>query len=82
MRLVMRPLMLLEHVAGYRGGLLLIHGTGDDNVHAQNSWQLIEALVDRNQPFDLMFYPNQRHSLLDVRYHLYQRMTRFLKANL
>lgn len=73
---------VLEHVGGYRGGLLLIHGTGDDNVHAQNSWQLIEALVDRNQPFDLMFYPNQRHSLPDVRYHLYQRMTRFLRANL
>ncbi len=73
---------VLEQVAGYRGGLLLIHGTGDDNVHAQNSWQLIEALVDRNQPFDLMFYPNQSHSLPDVRYHLYQRMTRFLEANL
>ncbi len=73
---------VLEHVEGYRGGLLLIHGTGDDNVHAQNSWQLIEALVDRNQPFDLMFYPNQSHSLTDVRYHLYQRLTRFLRANL
>ncbi|MEE9465117.1 MAG: S9 family peptidase, partial [Candidatus Neomarinimicrobiota bacterium] len=73
---------VLSHVDGYKGGLLLVHGTGDDNVHAQNSWRLIEALVALNQPFDLMLYPNLNHSLPDVRYHLYSRMTRFIIANL
>ncbi|MCH7496831.1 MAG: prolyl oligopeptidase family serine peptidase [Candidatus Marinimicrobia bacterium] len=73
---------MLSHVDGYRGGLLLVHGTGDDNVHPQHSWQFIQRLTDRNMPFDLMMYPNQAHALPDVRYHLYSKMAAFVQANL
>ncbi|MFB0515843.1 MAG: S9 family peptidase [Candidatus Neomarinimicrobiota bacterium] len=73
---------VLSYVDRYKGGLLLVHGTGDDNVHPQNTWQLIEKLTERNKPFDLMMYPGKNHGLPGTHYHLYSKMTRFLKANL
>lgn len=47
----------------YGGRLLLIHGTQDDNVHPQNTFQLIDALIGHGKQFDLMFYPNKTHSI-------------------
>ncbi len=73
---------VLNYAHRYKGGLLLVHGTGDDNVHAQHSWQLIRALVDQNAPFDLMMYPGKNHSLPGVYYHLYSKMTAFIRENL
>ena len=77
--------LLSEDKAGYEqsdvtksadklhGALLLVHGTSDDNVHFQNSIQMINALIDAGKPFQLMIYPNKTHSISgrDARVHLY-----------
>ncbi|HET9307626.1 MAG TPA: alpha/beta fold hydrolase [Candidatus Sulfotelmatobacter sp.] len=55
------------------GALLLVHGTSDDNVHFQNSIQMINALINAGKPFRLMIYPNKTHSIAgkDARVHLF-----------
>jgi dipeptidyl-peptidase-4 len=45
----------------YTGGLLITHGTIDDNVHMQNSLQVVDYLTTANKPFELMLYPDSRH---------------------
>lgn len=59
--------------AKLHGALLLVHGTGDDNVHFQNSMQMINALIKAGKPFQLMIYPNKTHSISgsDARDHLF-----------
>lgn len=52
---------VLTYVDQYKGGLRLMHGDMDDNVHMQNTMQLVDALTDRNVPFELMIYPGSRH---------------------
>ncbi len=71
-------------VAGIRARFLLVHGTGDDNVHPQNSVQLIERMVRANRPMQQLFYPNRTHSISggNTTVHLYQAFTRFLRENL
>jgi dipeptidyl aminopeptidase/acylaminoacyl peptidase len=46
-----------------RGKLLLVHGTGDDNVHVQNSYEMAKALVEADKKFDIMIYPDDNHSM-------------------
>lgn len=53
----------LSYVDGMKGNLLLVHGTGDDNVHYQNTEALIDALVAASKQFRLMSYPNRNHSI-------------------
>ena len=67
-----------------QGAYLLAHGTGDDNVHFQNSMMLVDALQAHLKPFSFQAYPNRNHSLTggSAREHLYETMTRFLKENL
>lgn len=65
-----------------KGNLLLIHGTADDNVHYQNTEQLIDELVKHNIPFQMMAYPNRTHSVSEgegTSEHLRTTYTRFLK---
>ncbi|MGZ8457296.1 MAG: DPP IV N-terminal domain-containing protein [Gemmatirosa sp.] len=64
--------------------LLLVHGTGDDNVHPQNSYVLADALAAANKPFWMLLYPNRTHSISGGRtqVHLFESFTRFLKENL
>jgi dipeptidyl-peptidase-4 len=59
--------------ANLHGALLLAHGTGDDNVHFQNSMQMIDALIKAGKQFRLMIYPNKTHSIAgsDARDHLF-----------
>ena len=52
---------VLTYVNNYKGVLLINHGTIDDNVHMQNSIQLISALQDLGKHFEFMAYPNERH---------------------
>ncbi len=65
-----------------KGRFLLVHGMADDNVHVQNSMELVNALVKEGKQFDLFFYPNKAHSLSGARLHLYTKMTDFLLENL
>ncbi len=71
-------------VEGMTGKFLLIHGTGDDNVHAQNSFMLHEALVQADKDFDSEYYTNKNHGIYggNTRYHLFRRMTNFILNNL
>ena len=74
----------LIHADKLRGNFLLIHGTGDDNVHFQNAIMLQETLIAANKQFDSFYYPNRNHSISgsNTRLHLFRMMTDFLKANL
>jgi dipeptidyl-peptidase-4 len=74
----------INHVEGLKGDYLLIHGTGDDNVHLQNSIELAEELVQANKQFEMQFYPDKNHGIYggNTTYHLYTRMTNFIKENL
>jgi dipeptidyl-peptidase 4 len=74
----------INHVARLKGKYLLIHGTGDDNVHFQNSVEMVTALVKANKQFDLFFYPDKNHGIYggNTRFHLYTKMTDFILENL
>ena len=48
-----------------RGNLLVVHGSGDDNVHYQGTERLVNALVAANRPFTLMVYPNRSHCICE-----------------
>jgi dipeptidyl-peptidase-4 len=68
-----------------KGRLLIVHGTGDDNVHYQGTEALINALVSANKPFTMMAYPNRSHGIYEgpgTTRHLYSLLTRFLHENL
>lgn len=52
---------VLMYVDKYKGGLRIMHGDIDDNVHLQNTMQLVDALTDKDVPFELMIYPGSRH---------------------
>jgi dipeptidyl-peptidase-4 len=70
----------ITHVDKLKGNYLLIHGGGDDNVHVQNSMQLIEALVQANKQFDWRIYPDKDHGIRggNTSLHLYTLMTNFI----
>ncbi|HAO14632.1 MAG TPA: S9 family peptidase [Tenacibaculum sp.] len=67
-----------------KGKYLLIHGTGDDNVHVQNTYRMVEALVQANKDFEWAIYPDKNHGIYggNTRLHLYTKMTNFIKNNL
>jgi len=68
-----------------KGKLLVVHGTGDDNVHYQGTEELINALVAANKPFTMMAYPNRSHGIFEgpgTTRHLYELLTRYLHENL
>jgi hypothetical protein len=74
---------LPEHLAFpeyfYQNNRLLIHGLADDNVHANQTMELIDALVQEGKQFQMQLYPNRNHSILGLsnRKHLYTRMSDF-----
>ena len=67
-----------------KGKYLLIHGSGDDNVHVQNSMRMIKALIDANKQFEWMIYPDKNHGIYggNTQNHLYSKMTNFILNNL
>ena len=74
----------INFVNQLNGAYLLIHGSADDNVHYQNTMEMIKALVDADKQFDLFIYPNKNHGIYggNTRFHLYTKMTNFIKDNL
>jgi dipeptidyl-peptidase-4 len=75
----------ITHAAGLEGDLLIIHGTGDDNVHYQSTEQLVDKFIELNKTFDLMIYPDRSHSIDEkenTKRHLYGLMTDFLHEKL
>ncbi|PCH77282.1 MAG: S9 family peptidase [Flavobacteriaceae bacterium] len=68
-----------------KGKYLLVHGSGDDNVHVQNAMRLTNALIAANVPFDMAIYPDRTHGIYkgrNTRLHLYTKMTSFIEENL
>lgn len=86
-----------ENVAGYKvgsainfaeglqGKLLIVHGSGDDNVHFQGTERLINRLIELGKPFDMMMYPNRTHSISEgpgTTPHVYKLIARYFWQNL
>jgi dipeptidyl-peptidase-4 len=67
---------VVNSAANLKGRLLLAQGTGDDNVHMENSVQFVQKLIEAGIPYDLQIYPRKTHSIAgpDVRQHLYNRI--------
>jgi dipeptidyl-peptidase-4 len=55
----------INFAEGLQGKLLIVHGSGDDNVHYQGTERLVNRLVELGKPFDLMVYPNRTHGLVE-----------------
>jgi len=74
----------INHVDKLKGDYLLIHGSGDDNVHLQNTMRLVEALVQADKQFEWMIYPDKNHGIYggNTRLHLYKKMTSFIHETL
>ena len=75
----------LNFVSGLKGDLLIVHGTGDDNVHYQATELLINELIKYDKPFQMMAYPNRTHGIYEgenTTRHLYELLTRYLYQHL
>jgi dipeptidyl-peptidase-4 len=75
----------INFAEGLRGRLLIVHGTGDDNVHYQGAERLVNRLVELGKPFDFMAYPNRSHCICEgpgTTLHVYSLLTRYLTTNL
>ncbi|WP_034062349.1 S9 family peptidase [Lacinutrix jangbogonensis] len=74
----------INHVDKLKGDFLLIHGTGDDNVHVQNTMRMVEALIQADKQFEWMVYPDNNHGIYggNTRKHLYTKMTNFIDRTL
>ncbi len=75
----------INFAEGLRGKLLLIHGSGDDNVHVQGTEKLINRLIELGKPFDAMIYPNRSHSISEgpgTSAHVYKLIARYFVENL
>jgi dipeptidyl-peptidase-4 len=74
----------INFVDKLKGKYLLIHGSGDDNVHVQNTMQMMEALIQANKQFDSQIYPDKNHGIRggNTRIQLYNKMTTFIQNNL
>ena len=75
----------INFAEGLQGKLLLVHGSGDDNVHYQGTELLVNRLVELGKPFDFMVYPGRTHSIAEgegTAYHLYCLLARYLEEHL
>ena len=74
-----------NYAAGLKGDLLIVHGTGDDNVHFQATEVLINELIKLNKHFTMMAYPNRTHGIFEgdnTTRHLFTLLTRYLTEHL
>ena len=75
----------INRAEGLRGRLLLVHGSGDDNVHYQGSERLLNRLIALGKPVDFMEYPNRSHCICEgqgTTLHVYSLLTRYLLEHL
>jgi dipeptidyl-peptidase-4 len=75
----------VTHVAGLAGKLLIVHGSGDDNVHYKSTEVLVNALIANQKQFTMMEYPNRRHDISQpsgTTRHLFELLTRYLETNM
>ena len=75
----------ITHADKLKGKYLLVHGSGDDNVHVQNTMRMVNALVENNKQFDLFIYPDRAHGIYkgkNTRLHLFTKLTNFVLNNL
>ena len=74
----------MKSAAQLKGKLLLIHGTGDDNVHLANSMQQQQAFIDAQVPFDLELFPGKTHSISGYtdRVNLFNHILQYFETNL
>ena len=75
----------ISFAEGLRGKLLVVHGSGDDNVHFQGTERLVNRLVELGKPFDFMMYPNRTHAIAEgpgTTPHIYQLIARYFVEHL
>ena len=75
----------IHFAEGLRGKLLIIHGSGDDNVHYQGTERLVNRLIELKKPFDMMVYPNRSHSISEgpgTSLHVYSLIARYIVEHL
>jgi dipeptidyl-peptidase-4 len=79
-----RASSVLERSDNVRGTVLVVHGSADDNVHPQNTYELTEQWVQQGHEFDMALYTNRNHSIYggNTRNHLYNRLFQYLQKNL
>jgi len=75
---------VLNYLDGLKGKLMIVHGTGDDNVHVQNTLTVANELQKRGLQFDMMLYPNKNHRISGgkTQLHLFTKMTNYFQDNL
>ncbi len=75
----------IDHAEGLQGRLLIIHGSGDDNVHYQGAEKLVNRLVQLGKPFDEVVYPNRTHAINEgpgTSVHVYSTIARYIREHL
>src|SRR5437867_4062223 len=75
----------INFAEGLKGRLLIVHGSGDDNVHFQGTELLVNRLIELGKSFDFMVYPGRTHAIIEgpgTRLHLYRLLARYLEEHL
>jgi dipeptidyl-peptidase 4 len=73
----------INHVEKLRGKFMIIHGTADDNVHLQNTVEMVDRMIAAGVQFEMMLYPNHSHGIRgNAAHHMYTRITDFILENL
>jgi dipeptidyl-peptidase-4 len=75
----------INFAEGLRGKLLIVHGSGDDNVHFQGTQKLVNRLIELGKPFDFMEYPNRTHSISEgngTTLHVFSLIARYIEEHL
>ena len=75
----------IHYADGLKGDLLIVHGSGDDNVHVQGTERLVNRLIELGKPFDLMIYPNRTHAIAEgagTTVHVYRKIAKYVLDHL
>ncbi len=73
----------INHVDKLKGHFMIIHGTADDNVHLQNTIEMVDRMIAAGKHFELLLYPNHSHGIRgSAAQHMYERITGFVLENL